>query len=80
MWSVEMLILSLCIEVNSSIIMDLLTYEHVLEPVVASTVTPLLASQIQQATKSLPSAHLILPANGESFNYAAYALQRLQDE
>jgi hypothetical protein len=59
--------------------MDLLTFENPLEPTVASTVTPLLAQQIQQATKSLPLAHLITPATGESFDSPANALQCLQD-
>jgi hypothetical protein len=56
--------------------MDLLTFENP-EPAVASAVTPLLASQIQQATKSLPLAHLITPATGESFATPEDALQRL---
>ena len=59
--------------------MDLLTFENPLEPAVALAVTPLLASQIQQAIKSLPLANLILPAFGESFNSPANALRRLQD-
>jgi Transcription factor AFT len=59
--------------------MDLLTFENPLEPAVASAVTPLLASQIQQAIKSLPPANLILPASGESFDSPANALRRLQD-
>jgi len=46
---------------------------------VASTVTPLLASQIQQATNALPPAHLITPVFGESFVTLEDALQRLQD-
>jgi hypothetical protein len=59
--------------------MDLLTFENPLEPAVASAVTPLLASQIQQAIKSLPPANLILPASSESFDSPANALRRLQD-
>jgi hypothetical protein len=59
--------------------MDLLTFENPLEPTVVSTVTPLLALQIQQATKSLPLAHLIPPATSESFDSPANALRRLQD-
>jgi hypothetical protein len=59
--------------------MDQLTFENPLEPAVASAVTPLLASQIQQATKSLPLVHLILPAIGESFDNPTNALRRLQD-
>jgi hypothetical protein len=33
----------------------------------ASTVTPLLASQIAIATQAVPPAHLLTPAYGESF-------------
>src|SRR4051794_35564713 len=46
---------------------------------VASTVTPLLASQIQTATNALPPAHLITPVFGESFVTPEGALRRLQD-
>jgi hypothetical protein len=45
----------------------------------ASTMTPLLAAQIAQATRALPQAHLITPANNESFATPKDALQRLQD-
>jgi hypothetical protein len=40
----------------------------------ASTVTPLLASQIGIATKVLPPAHLSTPAHGESFKTPDEAL------
>jgi hypothetical protein len=56
--------------------MDLLTFENP-KPAVASAVTPLLALQIQQATKSIPPAHLITPATGESFETPDDALRRL---
>ena len=46
---------------------------------VASTVTPLLASQIKLATKALPPANLLPPVAGESFNDRDVALRRLQD-
>jgi hypothetical protein len=59
--------------------MDLLTFENLLEPAVASTVTPLLAQQIQQATRSLPLAYVVPPTTGESFDSPANALRRLQD-
>jgi hypothetical protein len=49
------------------------------ELAVASTMTPLLAAQIAQATRALPPAHLITPANLESFATLEEALQRLQD-
>ena len=43
---------------------------------VASTVTPLLASQLELATKALSPAHLLTP---ESFSDHADALRHLQD-
>jgi hypothetical protein len=46
---------------------------------VASTVTPLLALQIQKATNALPPAHLVTPVFGESFVTPEDALWRLQD-
>ena len=49
------------------------------ELAVASTITPLLAAQIAQATRALPLAHLITPANKESFATPEDALRRLQD-
>jgi hypothetical protein len=58
--------------------MDLLPFGN-LKPAIASAVTPLLASQIQQAIKSLPPAHLIMPVTEESFATPDDALQRLQD-
>jgi hypothetical protein len=58
--------------------MDLLTFKNP-KLTVASAVTPLLASQIQQATKSLPLAHLITPATRESFATLNGALQHLQN-
>jgi len=45
----------------------------------ASTVTPLLASQIAIATKVLPLAHLSALAHGESFKDPDEALRSLQD-
>ena len=59
--------------------MDILTFENSSEPAVASTMTPLLASQIQDAIQSLPPAHLIPPASGELFDSPENALRRLQD-
>jgi hypothetical protein len=59
--------------------MDLPTFETASKQAVASTVTPLLASQITKATKAFPPAHLIAPANGESFETPRDALLRLQD-
>jgi hypothetical protein len=53
-------------------IIDQLTFKTV-----ASTVTTLLASQIRQATIALCQAHLIAPANGESFATLKDALLRL---
>jgi hypothetical protein len=44
---------------------------------VASTITPLLAAQIQEATKIIPLAHLISPASGEAFKDYEVALWRL---
>ena len=58
--------------------MDLLTFKNP-KPAVTSAVTPLLALQIQQATKSIPPAHLITPATRESFATPNNALGRLQD-
>src|SRR5580700_2469614 len=46
---------------------------------VASTVTPLLASQLELATRALTPAHLLTPVAGESFSDYADALRRLQD-
>jgi mannose/fructose/N-acetylgalactosamine-specific phosphotransferase system component IID len=46
---------------------------------VTSTVTPLLASQIKQATRALVPAHLLTPVAGESFINHEDALKRLQD-
>src|SRR5439155_1651246 len=46
---------------------------------VASTVTPLLASQIERATRALALAHLLTPVAGESFINHEDALKRLQD-
>ena len=58
---------------------SVLASEPASELAVASTVTPLLASQISLATKALPPAHLITPANGESFAAPEDALRHLQD-
>ena len=46
---------------------------------VASTITPLLAAQIKEATKIIPPAHLISPASGEAYEDREVALRRLQD-
>lgn len=46
---------------------------------VASTVTPLLASQLELATRALTPAHLLTPVASESFSNHADALRRLQD-
>jgi hypothetical protein len=46
---------------------------------VASTVTPLLASQIERAIRALAPAHLLTPVARESFINHEDALKRLQD-
>jgi hypothetical protein len=59
--------------------MDILTFANPSKPTITSTVTPLLASQIQAATQALSPAHLLPPTAGESFGSPENALQRLQD-
>jgi hypothetical protein len=44
---------------------------------VTSTMTPLLASQLELATKALIPAHLVTPVAGESFSNHAGALRRV---
>jgi hypothetical protein len=47
------------------------------EAFVASTMTPLLVAQIQEATKIIPLGHLISPASSEAFEDHEVALRRL---
>jgi hypothetical protein len=47
------------------------------EASVASTMTTVLAAQIQEATKIIPLAHLISPASSEAFEDHEVALRRL---
>jgi Transcription factor AFT len=59
--------------------MDILTFANPSESAITSTVTPLLASQIQPATQALSPAHFLPPTVDESFDSPENALQRLQD-